>query len=53
MGQRLKLKKVINSPNSFLFSFNKMGRSKQKKKKKKKERKKNNLIRNYFKVKTL
>lgn len=48
MGQRLKLKKIINSPNSFLFSFNKMGRSKQKKNKKK-----NNLIRNYFKAKTL
>lgn len=46
MGQRLKLKKIINSPNSFLFSFNKMGRSKQRKKK-------NNLIINYFKAKTL
>ena len=34
MEQRLKFKKVINSPNSFLFSFNKMGRSKQKKRKK-------------------
>ena len=40
MGQRLKLKKVINSPNSFLFSFNKMGRSKQRKKKKKKKKRK-------------
>ena len=44
MGQRLKLKKVINSPNSFLFSFNKMGRSKQKKKKKRKKKKERKII---------
>ena len=44
MGQRLKLKKVINSPNSFLFSFNKMGRSKQRKKKKKRKKKKERKI---------
>ena len=44
MGQRLKLKKVINSPNSFLFSFNKMGRSNQKKKKKRKKKKERKII---------